>query len=54
MEQKQENALKRALLNERQMEADNPLETMRDEEFLSRFRFTKDTVLYLVKVSALG
>ena len=53
MEQRQENALKRALLNERQMQADNPLETMRDEEFINRFRFTKDTVHYLVKVSVL-
>ena len=50
MERKQENALKRALLNERNMDADNPLQTMRDEEFLSRFRFTKDTVQYIVKV----
>ena len=50
MEQKQENALKRALLNERNIDADNPLQTMRDEEFLSRFRFTKDTVQYIIKV----
>ena len=50
MEQKQENVLKRALLNERNMDADNPLQTMRDEEFLSRFRFTKDTVQYIIKV----
>ena len=50
MEQKQENALKRALLNERNMDADNPLQTMRDEEFLNRFRFTKDTVQYIIKV----
>ena len=50
MEQKQENALKRALLNERNIDADNPLQTMRDEEFLRRFRFTKDTVQYIIKV----
>ncbi len=52
LEQKQENALKRALLNERNVEADNPLETMGDDEFITRFRFTKDTVHYLVKVSS--
>ena len=50
MEQKQENAMKRALLNERNMDADNPLQTVRDEEFLNRFRFTKDTVQYIIKV----
>ncbi len=51
--QKQENALKRALLNERNLDADNPLETMPDDLFLQKFRFTKDGVLHIIQASGI-